>query len=139
MITRTDQEAVDKEGFDLFDFHGLGFLSPTLSHVGEGTSALFPIWILENAPAWHHPHIQYQFLTARPLASRVTLMPAGAIARWRYMAVASPSRLVLVATITSVDCLIGGCRLGVARRSSLILRSEAAIPDVGEMAPCRTW
>ncbi len=48
----------------------------------------------------------------RPRARRVTLMPAGPMALWRYMAVASPSRLVLVATMTSDHCLIGRCRLG---------------------------
>src|SRR3989442_8021942 len=72
--------------------------------------------------------------TGSPRARRVTLRPSGRRSRVGYIAVASPSRLGLVARIIS--------RTSSERRRfsrSAIFRSSGPIPSIGEIAPCSTW
>ena len=71
--------------------------------------------------------------TASPRARRVTLIPAGLRRRERYIDVASPSAVALVATITSETSLS-------MRRVMRLLRliSSGLIPFIGEMRPCKT-
>mgnify|MGYP000772290349 CR=1 FL=1 len=70
--------------------------------------------------------------TGTPLAMRVTLMPVGLIRRLIYIAVVSPSRLELVAMMTS--CTSPSSRF----ISSFNLMSDGPMPSIGLIAPCST-
>ena len=72
--------------------------------------------------------------TGTPLAILVTLMPVGLISLLIYIAVVSPSRLELVAMMTSFTSSV--CNLVI---NSFSLISEGPIPSIGEIAPCSTW
>ena len=68
-------------------------------------------------------------------AMRVTLIPSGCRSLEMYSAVASPSTLGLVATMTSMTSLPRSRRAS----SSATLSSLGPIPPSGSSTPCRTW
>src|SRR5581483_11254055 len=72
--------------------------------------------------------------TGRPLASLVTLTPTGLRSAATYIAVAFPSRLGLVAMMTSLTP-----SRSTRSSSSCTRRSSGPIPSSGEIAPPSTW
>src|SRR6476659_10174277 len=77
--------------------------------------------------------------TGRPRAIRLTTPTVSSSRSARYIAVASPSRVGLVARITSARGSPARFASSARTRRSRILRRSGPIPSIGEIAPWRTW
>src|SRR5262245_29179723 len=77
--------------------------------------------------------------TGSPRAIRLTTPTTGSSRSARYIAVASPSSVGLVAMITSTRGLPSRAAESARSSSSRIRRRSGPMPSIGEMAPCSTW
>src|SRR6185369_10668288 len=77
--------------------------------------------------------------TGMPRAIRVTLPTRSESRSSRYIAVASPSRVGLVARMTSLNGSPSRAAASARSSSSRIRRRSGPTPSIGEIAPWRTW